>query len=49
MWNKLFINFYAASTDDDMKKAALIFVNEGKRKNHTVQCIVTDDNKIQIN
>ena len=36
MWNRLFINFYAVSTDDDIKKAALIFVNEKKKRNRTV-------------
>ena len=35
-WNKPYINFYAVSSNDDMKKASIIFAHEGKCKNRTV-------------
>ena len=35
-WNKPYINFYAVSSTDDMKKASIIFAHEGKCKNRTV-------------
>lgn len=35
-WNKPYINFYAVSSNDDMKKASIIFAHEGKSKNRTV-------------
>lgn len=35
-WNKPYINFYAVSSTDDMKKASIIFMHEGKCKNRTV-------------
>ena len=35
-WNKPYINFYAVSSTDDMKKASIVFMHEGKCKNRTV-------------